>query len=63
MGLVCVQENPKDRPTMSSVVFMLSTENARLPEPKQPGFAGKRNSYASPSSSNACDTITVLVGR
>ncbi|KAH7662010.1 Non-specific serine/threonine protein kinase protein [Dioscorea alata] len=60
MGLLCVQSNPKDRPTMSSVVFMLSTENGRLPKPKQPGFAAKRNSYASPYSSNACDTITVL---
>lgn len=63
MGLLCVQSNPKDRPTMSSVVFMLSTENAHLPKPKRPNFATKRNSYACASSSNACDTITVLVGR
>ncbi|KAM0952188.1 putative protein kinase RLK-Pelle-DLSV family [Dioscorea sansibarensis] len=68
MGLLCVQENPKDRPTMSSVVFMLGTSNVLLPQPKQPGFLAKRDSYYSTSSSNqepshATDTLTILEGR
>ncbi|CAL5402889.1 unnamed protein product [Camellia sinensis] len=37
VGLSCVQQSPKDRPTMSYVVLMLGSEGA-LPCPKQPGF-------------------------
>ncbi|XP_042021551.1 G-type lectin S-receptor-like serine/threonine-protein kinase At4g27290 [Salvia splendens] len=39
VGLLCVQENPKDRPNMSSVVSMLSSEIAALPPPKKPAFS------------------------
>ena len=38
VGLLCIQKFPEDRPTMSSVVFMLGTEGAALPQPKEPGF-------------------------
>ncbi|KAK2987256.1 hypothetical protein RJ640_017559 [Escallonia rubra] len=38
VGLLCVQQRPEDRPTLSSVVLMLDTENAMLPQPKHPGF-------------------------
>ncbi|EHA8591306.1 Receptor-like serine/threonine-protein kinase SD1-8 [Cocos nucifera] len=38
VGLLCVQEYPKDRPTMSSVVLMLGSKNASLSDPKYPGF-------------------------
>ncbi|KAL6313989.1 hypothetical protein AAG906_011721 [Vitis piasezkii] len=38
VGLLCVQKCSADRPTMSSVVFMLGNEEAVLPQPKQPGF-------------------------
>ncbi|OWM77555.1 hypothetical protein CDL15_Pgr016953 [Punica granatum] len=41
IGLLCVQECPMDRPTMSVVVHMLGT-NVTLPSPKQPAFAFKR---------------------
>ncbi|KAJ9542972.1 hypothetical protein OSB04_029478 [Centaurea solstitialis] len=37
VGLLCVQNLAEDRPTMSSVVLMLSGEGA-LPPPKQPAF-------------------------
>ncbi|PON79922.1 S-receptor-like serine/threonine-protein kinase [Trema orientale] len=37
IGLLCVQEEVKDRPTMSAVVLMLSSEIA-LPSPKQPAY-------------------------
>ncbi|KAK6932455.1 Serine-threonine/tyrosine-protein kinase, catalytic domain [Dillenia turbinata] len=37
VGLLCVQNNSKDRPTMSEVVLMLSSETDR-PEPKEPAF-------------------------
>ncbi|XP_019156182.1 PREDICTED: G-type lectin S-receptor-like serine/threonine-protein kinase At4g27290 [Ipomoea nil] len=37
VALLCVQQHPDDRPTMPSVVTMLSNDNS-LPEAKQPGF-------------------------
>ncbi|OMO83122.1 Cysteine-rich receptor-like protein kinase, partial [Corchorus olitorius] len=40
VGLLCVQEFAKDRPTMSSVVSMLNSEIVDLPTPKQPAFSG-----------------------
>ncbi|XP_026664332.2 G-type lectin S-receptor-like serine/threonine-protein kinase SD1-1 isoform X2 [Phoenix dactylifera] len=42
VGLLCVQENPTDRPTISLVVSMLSS-NANLPSPKQAAFFGGRS--------------------
>lgn len=38
IGLLCVQENPADRPTMASIVLMLSSHSLSLPLPSQPGF-------------------------
>ncbi|KAI3871397.1 hypothetical protein MKW98_024566, partial [Papaver atlanticum] len=43
IGLLCVQQLPEDRPSMSSVVFMLGSEIVVLPEPKQPGFFVERS--------------------
>ncbi|CAI0431240.1 unnamed protein product [Linum tenue] len=37
IGLLCVQESPVDRPTMSDVVFMLGNATT-LPSPKKPAF-------------------------
>ncbi|TXG47187.1 hypothetical protein EZV62_026481 [Acer yangbiense] len=37
VGLLCVQDNAKDRPSMSNVVFMLSNETV-LPSPKKSSF-------------------------
>ncbi|KAF5474709.1 hypothetical protein F2P56_006587 [Juglans regia] len=40
IGLLCVQEDPADRPTMSSVVVLLGDESILpLPKPKQPALA------------------------
>ncbi|CAA3009728.1 G-type lectin S-receptor-like serine threonine-kinase At4g27290 [Olea europaea subsp. europaea] len=36
-GLLCVQQSPEDRPTMSSVILMLNGEST-LSQPKYPGF-------------------------
>ncbi|XP_062014520.1 G-type lectin S-receptor-like serine/threonine-protein kinase At4g27290 [Rosa rugosa] len=40
VGLLCVQKDPEDRPSMSDVVLMLSGEGA-LPQPEKPGFYSK----------------------
>nr|XP_034927083.1 G-type lectin S-receptor-like serine/threonine-protein kinase RKS1 [Populus alba] len=37
IGLLCVQEDAADRPSMLAVVFMLSNET-EIPSPKQPAF-------------------------
>ena len=41
IGLLCLQNHPHDRPNMTSVVVMLSSENS-LPKPKEPGLLIKR---------------------
>lgn len=38
IGLLCVQEDPADRPTMASIVLMLDSHTVSLPTPKQPAF-------------------------
>ncbi|XP_031284008.1 G-type lectin S-receptor-like serine/threonine-protein kinase CES101 [Pistacia vera] len=38
VGLLCVQDQAIDRPTMSDVVSMLTNESLLLPAPKQPAF-------------------------
>ncbi|XP_016648759.1 PREDICTED: cysteine-rich receptor-like protein kinase 10 [Prunus mume] len=38
IGLLCVQEDPADRPTMQSVVLMLNSYSVTLPLPEQPAF-------------------------
>ncbi|KAB1215254.1 hypothetical protein CJ030_MR4G004193 [Morella rubra] len=51
ISLLCVEQHPEDRPSMSTVVLMLGCENA-LPQPKQPGFfTGKHSHDQAPSSS------------
>ena len=39
IGLLCVQEDPADRPTMSSVIVMLRSETKTLPLPAEPAFS------------------------
>ena len=38
IGLLCVQEDPADRPTMSFVDLALASNLIALPKPKQPAF-------------------------
>lgn len=69
VGLLCVQERAEDRPTMSSVVLMLSSENASRSQPKYPGFCLGRHETDSSSSrqDESCTlnqvTVTTLDGR
>ncbi|XVF70438.1 hypothetical protein PTKIN_Ptkin11bG0161800 [Pterospermum kingtungense] len=69
VGLLCVQNSPKDRPTISAVNFMLANEEASLPQPKEPGFFTDTSSNANTAARkeelptvNAV-TITMLGGR
>ncbi|KAI9093206.1 hypothetical protein K1719_027220 [Acacia pycnantha] len=64
VSLLCVQQNPDDRPTIASAILMLESEVA-LPEPKQPGFflgIGSLDVHTSNSSqkqSSSTNEITV----
>ncbi|KAI3509926.1 hypothetical protein L1887_25451 [Cichorium endivia] len=69
VGLLCVQQCPKDRPNMSSVVLMLGNEGALL-KPKQPAFFTEKSilgadftSSSYPTSSTNDITITEVVAR
>ncbi|KAJ9141473.1 hypothetical protein P3X46_032010 [Hevea brasiliensis] len=69
IGLLCVQEDVLDRPTMSAVVLMLNSETT-LPTPKQPAFIlRKSNNNFNPSAKmdGFCsvdeETITEVVCR
>ncbi|OMO57844.1 hypothetical protein COLO4_35046 [Corchorus olitorius] len=42
LGLLCVEDSPLDRPTMSDVISMLNGE-MQLPLPKRPAFSTARN--------------------
>ncbi|XP_047948646.1 G-type lectin S-receptor-like serine/threonine-protein kinase At4g27290 isoform X2 [Salvia hispanica] len=59
VGLLCVQKFAEDRPVMSSVVSMLGSDGAVLPEPKEPGFFMERSCGTSPYIESENDTITI----
>nr|XP_043626010.1 G-type lectin S-receptor-like serine/threonine-protein kinase At4g03230 [Erigeron canadensis] len=71
VGLLCVQEDPGDRPTMTNVVLMLASDIASLPDPKQPAFITRKTMSSSSSSSYKPDqtqtrntlTVTLQEGR
>ncbi|KAF8030793.1 hypothetical protein BT93_D0089 [Corymbia citriodora subsp. variegata] len=52
VGLLCVQQRPEDRPTMSSVALMLGSETSDVPQPKEPGFSAESFAVSTDSSSS-----------
>ncbi|GMY31578.1 G-type lectin S-receptor-like serine/threonine-protein kinase At4g27290 isoform X1, partial [Fagus crenata] len=53
VGLLCVQNRQEDRPNMSYVVLMLSSESL-LPKPRQPGFYTDSSRETDSSLSTTC---------
>ncbi|MBA0568607.1 hypothetical protein Golob_006086 [Gossypium lobatum] len=51
IGLLCVQENVADRPTMATVILMLNSFSVTLPMPSQPAFFMHTNIESDMSSS------------
>ncbi|KAL6529537.1 hypothetical protein OROGR_015160 [Orobanche gracilis] len=69
VALLCVQQRPEDRPSMSTVVLMLGSGGV-LPEAKQPGFFTERHGFGSETSTSTNATrfsneysITLLEAR
>ncbi|KAJ6893273.1 receptor-like protein kinase [Populus alba x Populus x berolinensis] len=52
IGLLCVQDNVAERPTMASVVLMLSSSSLTLQIPSQPAFFMSSSTYQSDLSSS-----------
>ncbi|KAK7335541.1 hypothetical protein VNO80_27442 [Phaseolus coccineus] len=53
IGLLCTQDEPIDRPTMSNILYMLDVETTTMPVPRQPTFfMTKRYSSSASSSTN-----------
>lgn len=68
IGLLCVEEDPSERPNMSTVMTMLSSEATFLPPPRQPAFVLRQRLSTTASSSSKPDsntplTDTILHGR
>ncbi|CBI41078.3 unnamed protein product, partial [Vitis vinifera] len=69
VGLLCVQELAKDRPSISIVVSMLCSEIAHLPSPKPPAYSERQITIDTESSrrQNLCSvnqvTVTNVHGR
>ena len=58
VGLLCVQQNPENRPNMSSVVLMLNGEKL-LPKPTQPGFYIGKDNKSDTGSSKQYESFSV----
>jgi hypothetical protein len=43
LALLCVQENPADRPLMSSVVFVLENGSTTLQAPSRPAYFARQS--------------------
>ncbi|KAK7324624.1 hypothetical protein VNO77_28340 [Canavalia gladiata] len=62
ISLLCVQQHPEDRPSMSTVVVMLSSDSA-LPQPKEPAFIMEKFFLEADSSSTNDISVTMLEPR
>ncbi|CAN1328063.1 G-type lectin S-receptor-like serine/threonine-protein kinase B120 [Linum perenne] len=73
VGLLCIEYNAEDRPTMSEVISMLTSEAMQLPSPKQPAFTASRprtvsiENSSSTTNLDSCSTnevtMTTMSGR
>ena len=59
VGLLCVQQRTSDRPSMSSVVVMLSSDSHVLPYPNRPGYFMETESPQLFPESSRVSTITI----
>jgi hypothetical protein len=68
IGLLCVQDNPNDRPLMSSVVFILENGNSTLAIPNKPAYFAHTNNIVkqvrgTTQNSKNSVTLSTLEGR
>ncbi|XP_027910121.1 receptor-like serine/threonine-protein kinase SD1-6 isoform X5 [Vigna unguiculata] len=59
IGLLCVQEDANDRPTMSDVVVMLASDTVAIPKPKYPAFSVGRMASKIVSTSRTSENLSI----
>jgi len=60
MGLLCVQEDPTNRPTMATIVLMLNNYSAvTLPLPNQPAFLLQSKTMPNKAVDNSSVSLSV----
>ena len=65
VGLLCIQENPTDRPNMPGVILQLTGGTDDLPKPKQPAFVfqtwggGSHGSNSDGNKSRSVNEVTL----
>ncbi|CAA7049637.1 unnamed protein product [Microthlaspi erraticum] len=62
IGLLCVQEDPVERPTLSTIVLMLTSNTVTLPVPRQPGLFFQSRIGKDPLDSEKSTTSKSLLG-
>uniref|UniRef100_F6HTL4 non-specific serine/threonine protein kinase n=2 Tax=Vitis vinifera TaxID=29760 RepID=F6HTL4_VITVI len=60
IGLLCVQEDASDRPTMSSVIVMLKSESVSLRQPERPAFSVGRSTNQHETASGSSSSVNGL---
>uniref|UniRef100_F6I7H0 Protein kinase domain-containing protein n=1 Tax=Vitis vinifera TaxID=29760 RepID=F6I7H0_VITVI len=60
IALLCVQEDPNDRPPMSSVALMLGSKWVNLPQPSAPPFSVGRSFMSDLSSTSGSGLISFI---
>ncbi|KAJ1276199.1 hypothetical protein BS78_05G196000 [Paspalum vaginatum] len=55
IALLCVQQNPTDRPSMSAIVVMLSSDTVSLEAPYRPAYVDRSRSYSETSTERVID--------
>lgn len=46
IGLLCVQQSPTDRPSMSAIVVMLGSDTVAVEAPYRPAYVDRSRSYS-----------------
>ncbi|PNY17989.1 cysteine-rich receptor-like protein kinase, partial [Trifolium pratense] len=59
IGLLCVQENPDDRPTMATIAFYLNSPSINLPSPLEPPYFKRSGIEENMVSNNALDSNSI----
>jgi hypothetical protein len=62
VALLCVQENPNERPHMSSIISALENVNTTLPTPNSPAYLVRQIPELEQITMNSL-TLTDIVGR
>ena len=63
IGLLCVQENPEDRPTMETVAFYLNSSSTNLPSPLEPPYFKRNGTEENMPPNIALDNISDSTNR